>query len=122
MQNTPIKKNSIIKKHNKYSFKLCCILFQLTKRHNKINNVVNIIKNKEIPSTPIVTFKFKDGIQKILVTNWKIPKDLLNITHKIKEQIKVKHEKFKAINFNICLLVDDVNIKKNDPNKGNNKT
>ena len=58
-QNTPIKKNSMIKKAIKYSFKLCLILFQLIKKHKAISNVVNNKKNKEIPSIPKVKFKFK---------------------------------------------------------------
>ena len=34
-------------------------IYASSEQHKKINKVVNKIKNKEIPSTPIVKFKFK---------------------------------------------------------------
>lgn len=53
-QNTWIKQNSKIKKQIKYSFKNKFTEFQLIKIHINIKNVVNKIKNKEIPSIPII--------------------------------------------------------------------
>lgn len=44
-------------------------LVQLIKIHKKINKVDNRMKNKEIPSIPIVKLKFKKGIQANLLTN-----------------------------------------------------
>lgn len=48
-----IKKNSSSKKQIKYSFKYVLLIFQPTKIQIKIKNVVNSIKNNEIPSIPI---------------------------------------------------------------------
>jgi hypothetical protein len=50
--NTPIKIIVKPKKHNKYSFKNIFIESQLAKTQIGINNVVNTINNKLIPSTP----------------------------------------------------------------------
>jgi hypothetical protein len=46
-----------------YSFLLFIILFQLAKRHNGINNVVNKTKKIEIPSIPNEKLKFNEKIQ-----------------------------------------------------------
>jgi len=69
MQNVPIKRKSKNRKAIKNSFKFTLTLFQLVNKHTGINKVVNKIKNKEIPSTPIVKFKFKLGNQKNFITN-----------------------------------------------------
>ena len=69
MQNVPIKRKSKNRKAIKNSFKFTLTLFQLVNKHNGINKVVNKIKNKDIPSTPIVKFKFKLGNQKNFITN-----------------------------------------------------
>ena len=121
MQKTPIKKNSIIKKANKYSFKLNLILSQLTNKHNGINKVVNKIKNNEIPSTPIVKLILNNkGIHENLFTNWNVLTDLSKKTHNTNDSKKVKHEIFNAINLNKFLFVEGVITKKKAPNKGNN--
>ena len=61
-----ISRNSIIKKKIKYSFIFEPTLVQLVNKHSGIKRVVKRTKNMEIPSTPIVRFKFKLGIQKVL--------------------------------------------------------
>ena len=95
------------------------MVFQLTKRHNAINNVVKIKKKNEIPSIPKVKFKLSTLIHKILVTNWNVPRALQKITQRYKEQTKIKQEQFKAINFNVfCLFAGVINNKK-VPIKGN---
>jgi len=96
------------------------MLFQLVNKHKKINNVVKITKNKEIPSIPTVKFKFKLGNHRIFSTNWKFPVDLSNKTHKNKESKNVMLEKNKAILFNKFLFHEGVNNNKQEPNKGNN--
>lgn len=69
MQNVPIKRKSKKRKASKNSFKFALILFQLVNKHNGINKVVNNTKNKDIPSTPSIKFKFKLGNQKNFTTN-----------------------------------------------------
>ena len=67
----------------------------VSKRKDELNK-----KNNEIPSTPKVTFKFRIGIHKSFVTNWKVPTDFLNPPH-INTKIKNGNvEKFKAMIFN----------------------
>ena len=77
------------------------------------------MKKIEIPSIPITIFKFKVGIQKNLLTNWKVPKDLLKKNHKNKEIIKVTHEICNAKDLIKCWLEKEVTAKPIDPSKGN---
>jgi len=74
-------------------------LVQLISIHKKINKVVKRIKKSEIPSIPILKFKFKKGIHNNLLTNWKEPIDLLKKTHKNNDITYEKHEIFNAIDF-----------------------
>lgn len=53
MQNVLIKRKFKKRKETKNSFKYSTT-FQLVNKHSGINKVVNKIKNREIPSTPIV--------------------------------------------------------------------
>jgi hypothetical protein len=69
MEKTPIKKKFKIKKAIKNSLIYTLTLDQLIKTHKKINNVVKRIKNKDMPSIPILKLKFKKGIQDTLFTN-----------------------------------------------------
>jgi len=57
------------------------------------------MKKSEIPSIPILKFKFKKGIHNNLLTNWKEPIDLLKKTHKNNDITYRKHEIFNAIDF-----------------------
>jgi len=93
-------------------------LFQLAKTHKNVNKVVNIKKNNEIPSTPIVKLKFNIGIHLKLVTNWKDPTDLSKKIHKYKDKTKVKLVVKSAIILSVNLLNDEFNIKKIIPIKG----
>jgi len=79
------------------------------------------MKNKEIPSIPIVKLKFKKGIQANLLTNWKELVDLLKKTHKSRDITYKLPEIFKAIAFSSEWF--QVGTKKiiNVPNKGNIK-
>mgnify|MGYP003338835946 CR=1 FL=1 len=74
---------------------------------------VKRIKKIEIPSIPITIFKFKVGIQKSLLTNWKVPKDLLKKNHKNKEKIKVTHEICNAKDLIKCWLEKEITDKYN---------
>ena len=118
MQNTPIRKNSIIRKDIKYSLRLIWILFQLVSKHRNISRVVKIMKKTEIPSIPTVKFKFKFGSHISFSTNWKFPVDLSNTIHRTREVTNVKLEKHKAILFNKFLFQDGVISRKKDPTKG----
>jgi hypothetical protein len=53
----------------KYSFTLVLIPAHLPSKHNGINNVVNKIKNSEIPSTPKVKLIFAEASQSKRSTN-----------------------------------------------------
>ena len=77
------------------------MLVQLIKTHKKINNVVKSIKNKDMPSIPILKLKLKKGIHKILFANWNEPVDLLNKIHRNKEIKYTAQETLKATVFNI---------------------
>ena len=88
------------KKAIKNSFIFVVTLVQLINMHKKINKVVKIIKKSEMPSIPKLKFKFKKGIHKNLLTNWKEPTDLLKKTHKNKEIEYKKQDTFKAMDFN----------------------
>ena len=112
----PISRKFKKRKEIKNSFKLSTILLQLISKHSGINKVVNKIKNNEIPSTPIVKFKFKLGNQKKVVTNWKEAIDFSKKPHNNKEKLKVKHVTFKAVIFNNFLLLEGIN-KINKKNK-----
>jgi len=96
-------------------------LVQLIRIHKKINNVVKRTKNNEIPSIPMLKFKFKKGIHNTLFTNWKEPIDLLKKTHKNKEIMYTLHEVFKATAFNIDELEDGMSNNIKVPNKGTSK-
>jgi len=87
------------KKAIRNSFIFALTLLQLINMHKKINNVVKRMKKSEMPSIPRLKLKFKKGIQNDLLTNWNVPIDLLKKTHKNKEIIYVKQEKFNAIDF-----------------------
>ena len=94
----------MIKKAIKYFFKSICILFQLANKQRGTSKVVNMTKNIEMPSTPKGKLMFKTGIHKNLSTNWKVPMDLSKKTHKNKEEIKVKQEKFSTMDFKWLLF------------------
>jgi len=118
MEKTPIKKKFKIKKAIKNSLIYTLTLDQLIKTHKKINNVVKRIKNKDMPSIPILKLKFKKGIQDTLFTNWKEPTDLLKKTHKNKELRYVMQETFKANIFNAAWLEEDIPNNNKAPIKG----
>ena len=80
------------------------MLSQLTNKHKGISNVVNKIKNKDNPSTPNEIDKLKIDNHSNELENWKEDVDLLKKTHKIREKMKVKQEKLKAIIFKYNLL------------------
>ena len=83
-----------------------------------ISSVVSKRKNNEIPSIPKVTFKFKIGIHKIFVTNWKVPTDFLNPPQTNRKTRNGKDEKFKATIFiNFCCS-GLINIKDKIPING----
>ena len=86
-----------------------------------IIDVVNKMKNKEIPSTPIGKLMFKIGIQKNFSTNWNVPIDLLKNTHKTNDSTNVKHEQFKATDRSKDLFDDGINDKMNAPINGSTK-
>lgn len=60
-QKTWIKIVSNIRKQIKYSFTWLFGIFQLISIHVVINHVVNIIKNNDIPSRPIVYWILYEG-------------------------------------------------------------
>jgi len=111
----------MIKKAIKNSFTFALMLVQLIRIHKKINKVVRRTKKSEIPSIPRLKFKFKSGIHKNLVTNWKEPVDLLKNTHKNNEIIYIKLDTFKAKNFKSEWLDAGTNNKKKVPTKGSIK-
>ena len=49
------------------------IIFQHASKQIKINNVVKIKKNKDIPSTPKCKLMFRKGNHSILETYWNEP-------------------------------------------------
>ena len=73
--------------------------------------MVNTIKKSEIPSIPIVKFKFKLGNQKNVVINWNEAVDFSKNPHKIREKLKEKQEIFKATIFNSFVLLKGINNK-----------
>ena len=97
------------------------MLFQLVSKHNGINSVVNNTKNKDIPSTPNIKFKFKLGNQKNFTTNWKELVDFWKNPHNNKEPVKDKHAEFKAIIFNNFFLLKGINNNNKIPKIGNIK-
>ena len=107
------------KKAIKNSFIFILTLVQLINIHKKINKVVKRIKKIEIPSIPKLKFRFKKGIHNNLLTNWKELIDLLKKTHKNNEIIYVKHDVFKAMDFNKPWFEAGTNNKKKVPIKGN---
>ena len=86
-----------------------------------ISKVVNNKKNKDIPSTPKVKFKFKIGIQKNLSTNWNVPIDLLNSTQTINDKTKVRQEKLNATCLNNEEFDEEIGNSEKAPNKGSSK-
>ena len=76
------------------------------------------MKNKDIPSIPNVKLKFKKGIHKVLFTNWNIPIEALNHTHKKREQINVKADVPNPIIFKKILLLEGINNNNEIPSSG----
>ena len=79
------------------------------------------MKNKEIPSIPNGKLIDKIGIQRNFSVNWKVPMDLSKNTHINRDEIKVKQEKFKTIDFKTGLFWNGVTNNKKLPNKGKSK-
>jgi hypothetical protein len=94
------------------------MLFQLINKQRGINKVVNRRKNNEIPSIPSVMFRFKTGIHRILVTNWKVPTDFLKPPHMNRNTMKGMQEKFKATTFNKFCCSGFINISNKIPING----
>ncbi len=59
------------------------------------------MKNKDMPSIPILKLKLKKEIHKILFANWNEPIDLLNKIHRNKEIKYTTQETPKVTVFNI---------------------
>jgi len=79
------------------------------------------MKNIEIPSIPIEKLILNAGIQKKVLTYWKVPILLLKKTHKKRDSTKVAHEKFKATVFRkVCFELGTHN-KNIAPIKGKHK-
>ena len=94
-------------------------LVQLISIHKKINKVVKRRKNNDIPSTPMLKFKFRKGIHNSLLTNWKEPIDLLKKIHKNNDITYVKQDTFNAIDFNNEWFEEGTHNKRKVPTKGN---
>ena len=91
------------------------------KIHKGISNVVKIIKNNEIPSTPTVKFRFKEGTQNNWSTYWNWLVDLSNQTHKNRDKINVENEKNNAVIRNNWKFHLGINNKKKAPIMGKTK-
>jgi hypothetical protein len=57
-----------------------------------------MIKNKEIPSSPIYTFIFKNGNQPIYFTNWNLAVDVSKVSQRPKETTKLMRVSNKVCN------------------------
>lgn len=80
------------------------ITFQLDKIQMGTINVVNNIKNNDIPSTPKLKFMFEKDNHDTLIKYWNLFVVLSKPIHKKVEKKNVKIEKVNVNNFNFTLF------------------
>ena len=71
-------------------------LVHATKKQIGTKNVVNKIKKSEIPSTPKEKYRFWEGSQEIIETNWNLEVEESKPSHKRNERTKTLNETRKA--------------------------
>ena len=71
-------------------------LYKLANIQSGTNKAVKIMKNNEMPSTPIKKFIFDEGIHKNSSTNWNLAVDLSKRIHRKVDKKKVNIEKDNA--------------------------
>ena len=99
-EKTKIKKDSIRRKRIIYAFICFLTLTQLLNTQRHTSNVLKIMKNKDIPSTPKKKFILKKAIQLKNSMYWKLEVELSKKIHKYSDNKKVTAEFKKAI----CLI------------------
>ena len=99
-EKTKIKKDSIRRKRIIYAFICFLTLTQLLNTQRHTSNVLKIMKNKDIPSTPKKKFILKKAIQLKNSMYWKLEVELSKKIHKYSDNKKVIAEFKKAI----CLI------------------